>query len=332
MRKGTKGIRKVFTGTNEYFVYDLDEDAFGKRKRLYGKTEGELKEKIEQAENERSARIAIFKPKTKALAEHIQYYFKNAVGNIPSRDIKRLMLLFERAVLETEIDKDIDTITEKDLDSVVEIDDVFKKIFELSNEDGITKFDFKKIKLPKEETTATTNYILTPEEFEDMLSFCIADNCTRYGKNELLITFSMLTGLMFSTIKKLTTKDFDLENKTVLINKKPFPLSEKCVDWLKQSVEQEFIPPLESNDEIIVFTNSNNVSPTLQSIQSTLSSITKRCGLPKGITGKTLCKSYIISELSKGATVKSLCKLFGYKNRRKITEIQDEYEIRQALF
>ena len=34
MKKGTKTIRKVCTGSNEYYVYDLDEDFLGKRKRL----------------------------------------------------------------------------------------------------------------------------------------------------------------------------------------------------------------------------------------------------------------------------------------------------------
>ena len=42
MRRGTKEIRKVFTGSREYYVYDLDKDFFGKSKRIYAATEGEL--------------------------------------------------------------------------------------------------------------------------------------------------------------------------------------------------------------------------------------------------------------------------------------------------
>lgn len=366
MRKGTKGIRKVFTGTNEYYVYDLDENIFGKRKRLYAKTEGELKEKIEEAEQERNLSLALYKPKTKILSDYVRYYFKNAVGNIPSRDIKRLIILFERSVFESEIDKDIDTITEAELqnfyddliekfplESVKDIDRVLRKTFKLSNKEGLTSFDFKKIKLPKNNVSSVNvSYILNPEEFESMLSFCIADNCTRYGKNQLLIIFSMMTGLKLSSIKKLTPKDFDLEKKLVFTENRFFPLSEKCVLWLKQQVSNNFISLANDNiDDKIntenkfigitrytssennpVFINSNGTSPTLQSVQSTISSIAKRCGLPKGITGKTLCKSYIISELENGATIEQLCERFRYKNRRSITDIQDEYEIRKTLF
>lgn len=54
MRKGTKTIRKVRTRNNEYYIYDLDEDIYGKKPRLYAKTEEEMKEKIKQAEEKKN--------------------------------------------------------------------------------------------------------------------------------------------------------------------------------------------------------------------------------------------------------------------------------------
>lgn len=62
MRRGTKEIRKVFTGSREYYVYDLDKDFFGKSKRIYAATEGELKEKIAAAEAERTAVLETYRP------------------------------------------------------------------------------------------------------------------------------------------------------------------------------------------------------------------------------------------------------------------------------
>lgn len=371
MRKGTKGIRKVSTGTNEYYVYDLDENVFGKRKRLYAKTEGELKKKIKDAEHERDMLLSACKPKKNALADYVRYYFKNAIGNIPSRKIRQLIILFERTVFGSEIDRDISTIQEKNLqdfydiliekfplESVKNIDAILRKTFELSNQEGITNFDFKQVTVPeKNAQEVIINYILSPEEFKNMLSFCIADNCTRYGKNELLIVFCMMTGLKLSTIKTLTIKDFDLEKGTVYAEGKTYYLSEKCVSWLEQQASDGAISlPVVTTDsenmdsentdsdegigiarytymqDTVVFTNSHGTSPTLQSIQSTLSAVTKRCGLPKGVTGKTLCKSYVISELENGTTVEQLCERLHYKKRRSVIDIQDEYEIRKALF
>lgn len=361
MRKGTKSIRKVFTGSQEYYVYDLDEDAFGKSKRLYAKTEGELKEKIEAAEQERKRLILAYKPTTKKLSDYVLYYFKNAVGNVSSTNIKKQLKLFENAVFGSSFDRDIDTITKEDIQSfyislsekfpvqsVRDIDTVLQKTFEISNMENITDMDFEGITIPEERATTNASYILAPNEFESLLTFCIDDDCTRYGRNELIIIFSMLTGLKISSLKRLVSKDIDLESRTVFCEGRSIPLSDRTVSWLvTQAVngkmpvavpegftneEGEAISAPSCKEDEILFTNSGDVSPTMQSVQSTLTSITKRCGLPKGITGKTLCKSYIVSELSNGASAEDLCSRLGYRTQISIKEIQDEYEIRKMLF
>lgn len=365
MRKGTKTIRKVCTGTQEYYVYDLDEDAFGKCKRLYAKSERELKEKIEAAEQEKKRLVLTYKPKTKQLSDYVLYYFKNAIGNVSSTNIKRQITLFENAVFGSNFDKDIDTITKEEIQdfynslsekfpvqSVKDINIVLQKTFELSNMEGITNIDFAGIKIPEEKPMTNISYILEPKEFENLLTFCIDDDCTRYGRNELIIIFSMLTGLKFSSLKKLISENIDLEHRTVFCEHRTIPLSNRTVKWLVAqatngklpvTLPDEFVDKEDGEsmtgisrytykgDEVL-FTNSGNVSPTMQSVQSTLTSITKRCGLPKGITGKTICKSYIISELSKGASAEELCTRLGYRTQLSIKEIQDEYEVRKLLF
>lgn len=362
MRKGTKSIRRVCTGSQEYYVYDLDEDAFGKCKRLYAKTEGELKEKIEAAEQERKRLVLAYKPKTKKLSDYVLYYFKNAVGSVSSTNIKKQIKLFENAVFGGSFDRDIDTITKEDIQefynnlsekfpaqSVKDIDTVLQKTFELSNMEGITEIDFQGIVVPEGNgSSSKVSYILDPNEFENLLSFCIDDNCTRYGRNELIIVFSMLTGLKISSLKKLTSENIDLETKTVYCERRTIPLSERAVSWLVSQAKAGNVPvsvPEEMIDEEgtgisrytckgdeVLFTNSNNASPTMQSVQSTLTSIANRCGLPKGITGKTLCKSYVVSELSNGTSAEDLCNRLGYKTQLSIKEIQDEYEVRKLLF
>lgn len=358
MRKGTKKIRKVCTGTGEYYIYDLDEDAFGKRKRIYGKTEGEVRQKVEAAMQERKMAVSAYKPKTKKLSDYVTYYFKNAIGKIPSADIKRFIALFERAVFGSELDRDMDTISETDMQefyealvekfplvSVQEIDTILQKTFEISNAEGITNLSFENVKIPTDKEVKTTvDYILTPEEFEDMLSFCISDNCTRYGKNELIITFSMLTGLKFPDLKTLKNGDIDLENGAFTCKGRSIPMTERCTAWLKQCADLGLLLTTEATDDsagisrytcdkdALLFVNSNGVSPTIQSICYTIVSITKRCGLPKGISGKTLCKSYVVSELEHGTSAGELCQRLGYKTQRQIIDIKDEYEVRKKLF
>lgn len=359
MRKGTKKIRKVNTGTNEYYIYDLDMDAFGKQKRIYGKTEGEVKLKIEAALKEREEIVSVYKPKTKKLSDYVTYYFKKAVGQIAAGDLKSKISLFERVVFGSKLDRDIDTISEADiqefyeslvekypLSSIEKIDAVLQKTFAISNTEGTTNLSFDNIKLPAEINDGTEDYyILTPKEFEELLSFCIADNCTRYGSNELIIVFSMMTGIKFSDLKTIQNKDVDLAKGTVFCAGRTVQLSDKCREWLKHQADEGRLlssAPMEGDGagisrytcdgESLLFVNSKGLSPTIQGIQYTMNSITKRCGLPKGIKGKTLCKSYVIYELENGTTAEELSRQLGYKTSRPINDIRDEYEVRKRLF
>lgn len=333
MRKGTKRIRKVCTGSNEYYVYDLDEDALGKRKRLYARTESELKEKIEQAGKERQLSLAAQRPAGTQLSECANFYFKNAVGKIAATDIKRLVVLFSNTVYGSMIDKNINTVTAEEIQnflnklsevyharSVNEIKDTLEKIFALYDQD----IDFSTITVNDNATPVSC--IVSPSEYEEVIDYCILDNCTKCGKNELLLLFCLFTGIALSKAKKLNRSDIDFDNKTFTVDGKTYPLSDKATAWLQ---EQIFAGALNNKP---LFINSRGVSPSLQSIQSTIDSITKRLGLPKGLTGKTLTKSYIVWQLNNGVSADTLTEYFGYKNRLKIQEVYDEYKVRTELF
>lgn len=333
LKKGTKTIRKVFTGTNEYYVYDLDEDALGKRKRLYAKSESELKEKIKQAEQERTLALATQRPLSTKLSDCSKFYFKNAVGKVSASDIKRLITLFENTVYDSMIDTDINTLTAEKIQafldkmsevyhrkSIEDVKNTLEKVFELYEQE----VDFSTITV--NENALPVSCIITPSEYEEVIDYCILDNCTKCGKNELILLFCLLTGISISKAKKLNKEDIDFTDKSFTVDGRKYQLSEKAVAWLQ---EQELSGML--NDSPL-FINSNNVSPTLQSIQSTIDSITKRLGLPKGLTGKTLTKSYIVWQINKGVTAEALTEYYGFKDKFKVLNIYDEYKVRMELF
>lgn len=333
MRKGTKGIRKVFTGSGEYYVYDLDEDSFGKRKRIYAKSESELKEKVAQAERERQLVLAAQKPQSNLLSECVKFYFKNAIGKLSATDIKRLMTLAENTIYGSMIDVNIDLITSDAMQaffdklcavyhpsSVKEIKEVLQKTFALLE----TEMNFDDIRIDAKATPVSC--IITPSEYESVIEYCLLDNCTRFGKNEQIILFCMMTGISLSAAKKLNRSDVDLDAKNFTIAGKTYPLSDKASAWMQEQILSGSL-----NDSPL-FVNGNGVSPTLQSIQSSIDSITKRLGLPKGLTGKTLTKSYIIWQLDKGMTAEALTEYFSYKDKFKIQEIYNEYKVRVELF
>lgn len=341
MKKGTKKIRLVNTRGNEYYVYDLDEDIFGKKKRLYAKSEEELKVMIEKAAEDRKAELMKQKPQGKGLKEYVTFYFKNAVGNVPSVNIKRWITLFENAVYGSTVDRDMNEITEKmicdfyaqiidryPLDSINEIDEILRKTFTLANSMEVTDFDYSVIPAPKElmknmgKQNEQTEYIAEESELETMLKFCLDDNCRKYKKNELVLTFALLTGFPIDEIAKLKGGDFDLSVPAVMFKDRQVAVDERTAEWLKRM----------SDEGKLVFDDTDKtVFPKIATVQLTINAIVKRCGLPKGITKKSLHKAYIVRQLEKGVSPDDLQKRFGYRSADNILKIRDDYEVLKML-
>lgn len=347
MRKGTKKIRKVNTGTREYYVYDLDEDAAGKRKRLYASSEAELKEKIRQAEEEKQLVLSYRKPETPTLENYVKFYFKNAVGNIPSANIKRSLQMFQTIVFPSEINKDIAQITVKDIEqfykglvekysaqSIDQIHEYLGKTFELSNALGVTDFDISKVSVPtRGKGELISEHIMNPDELKIMTDYCVEDDCKRYGRSELVITFSLLTGLKISEIQRLTIKDIAEDFSSLSLPKREFPLSEKVAVWLKAHLDsKDPLRTLKLEGAETMFCNSNGKPTALSSVQVTITRITQRLGLPRGITGKTIHKAVIVKRMNEGEGKEELRKLYGYKSSDPVQKMQDDFYILNELF
>ena len=347
MRKGTKKIRKVSTGSKEYYVYDLDEDAAGKRKRLYANSEAELLEKIRQADEEKKVALSYQLPEVQTLESYVKFYFKNAVGNIPSANIKRALQLFQTVVFPSELNKDITAITVQDIErfyrgliekyseqSIDSIHEYLGKTFELSNTLGVTDFDFSKVNVPSRgKGELISEHIMNSEELRIMTDYCVEDDCKRYGRSELTITFSLLTGIKISEIQKLTEKDISDDFSYLILPKRDFPLSERASVWLKNHLAvDDPLRTLRLDGAATMFCNSNGKPTSLSSIQTTITRITQRLGLPRGITGKTIHKAVIVDRMSKGEQKEELRKLYGYKSSDPIQKMQDDYYILNALF
>lgn len=346
MRRGTKKIRKVFTGSREYYIYDLDKDFFGKTKRIYGATEAELKEKVAAAEAERATLLEIYKPNGNKLSDYVLFYFKCAVTQESMATIKRLTTLFENAIFGSKIDKNIDEITQDEMQvfynkmvlkfeqiSIDEITEVLKKTFALAEQNKITcQVDFSSIRkeVPSSGAVATA-YIMSPKEFDSILSFCFADECRKYGINELVIIFMMLTGFRFQDIRVLKAQNINLEEKRVLIRGRSYPLSDKCVEWIEMQIEAGRLPECNAENDRLFFINSHGNQLTMQSVHSTIRNITKACGLPKGITTKTIRKAFIVHELDNGVTPRQVKDNLRSPSVREIMNAQGEYNLQTSI-
>lgn len=336
-------IRKVNTGTGEYYIYDFV-DLMGKRKRLYAKSEGELKDKINNAEKEKVVTHNAYKPKSNKLYEYAVYYFKTLVGTIDARLLNRLIRTFGNIVKGSSIDKEISSI------SVEEINDFFKnialrcaadttksvyealeKIFTLASLEGIISSNlFEEVEPIEYKEQPNVHFLLDPVKFEELLTLFIKDNCIRYGKNELLLVFSMLTGFKLSSFRNLKNRDISLEEGTMKLKDRTVKLPEEALVWLTEKKTQGQL--LCTEPDSIVFTNSNNRFPTIQSVIYTLERAAISNGFQNGISSAILHKSYVLYQISKGRNPEELATYLGYPNTLSIAKILDEKNTLDLLF
>lgn len=334
-RKGT--INRIFNGRDYYYAYRLPPDIFGNRKRLYAKTEKELLAKIEKAKQEKEQNLRTYKPNTKNLSGYIAYYFRHAVGCFTTADIERMKLLFEKNILNSKLDKDIDTLTTKEINSyyhelsewyppasIKEINLLVQNAFTLAIEDGIaSNVDFSQIIIPDSSINrGKKGYILSPEEFDVILNYCIDDKCDRYGNNEYMIIVIMLTGLPISSLVNLQYKDVDLERGVLILEDREYALPDEAKQWFTEHLKENKQP-----SDAYLFATKNNTPPSRQNVLFTIGAIAKQCGMPSGVSGKTLQKAYIVSELSKGTSKDVLCQRLGLRSTRTITATQREYKL-----
>ena len=80
-----------------------------------------------------------------------------------------------------------------------------------------------------------------------------------------------------------------------------------------------------------MFISRKNSPVCLSNVQRILRTVAAKCNIPKGITGKSLHKAYIVAELNKGKSPELLKARYGYKKESDILEIKADYDVRNML-
>lgn len=365
MRKGTKKIRYVtLPDGNSYYVYDLDVDMFGKIKRIYGHTEGELKEKIDKALQDREVILMAKMPASDDLKSWVQFYLKTAVGQLALSTVKRYAVLCENSLYGSHIDinlKDLDQtkisafivslLQSRSKDSVLEIDEIIRRTFDLAKRCGRVDFIPEKTTLPADnalKNRVVGGYIPSPAELDILLDFCLLDDCKKYSTKELVIAFMLLSGLRVNEILPLKISDFHIskddysDNNFIAVGDRKFSLDKRTVQWLKeQEKKQKIYIYTYSYDETtgintrindadaLVFTNKG-AQMIASNIQHTLRLICNRCGLNMGINTLTVFKGMVARLLNEGMSADAIAQRYGITKKR-VLQIGEEAEVCRLL-
>lgn len=342
-----KHIRYVTTSSGDYFIYDLDPDERGKRRRLYAKTKEELLQKIEKAEGAKQKKLESIKPKSKNLLEYVKYsleHYKPRSGRTSKDVIGRIKFILERTIQGGRLDKNIDTIKTEDIIDFVdylseryyvanikEFVDTLEKAFAFAAADGISvNVDFSKIKAPDASSDRNPRgYIPTPEELEKLIAHCIDDNCAIFGNNERVIILCMLTGQLPSAVINLKYKDIDIEHGVLKLSDGECAITERMSEWLIECIGTDGAEP-QSDEFFFHNKDGKRIDPRL--VQGTLVKIVKNYGFPKGITNKSLQQAHTLSEFFKNTKGKTASQKLVYKSVPTIFQLKRKYEECQEFF
>ena len=88
---------------------------------------------------------------------------------------------------------------------------------------------------------------------------------------------------------------------------------------------------MNQNPDDLMFVSSNNSPVGVANAQRILRTIATKCNIPKGITGKSLHRAFIVAELDKGKSPELLKTRYGYKKESDILEIKADYDVRKML-
>ncbi len=88
-KKNTREIREAYIKSNLYYIYDLDVDIYGKRRRLYAKTKEELIEKLKQYKKDENFRKVAIISKVKTFCD----LYKAFIETRPLTQIQRQVYL-----------------------------------------------------------------------------------------------------------------------------------------------------------------------------------------------------------------------------------------------
>ena len=317
MRKGTKTIRKVSTSGGEYYVYDLDPDIHGKRRRLYGKTLKELDRKIKRAQKEKEAILKRQTPVSSSLSAFAEYYFKCIETEKMPTVLQREYKWYESTIKGSEIDVEVtdtnfqDTLTAYyqkimanfNSQAQAEIFGILKGIENTAKKlKAIPKDADWKVPEPRSTTEWDFKHILSEDELNTLINYCVEDKCKKFSINEAFILLVSLTGISLADAMRLKAKDVkftehgaDITTRGTTKRRETIIKADERFKQIVKSLSRSGIFNLKSPDELFVVTGDKKIFYT--SVTNTLKRIGDYCGFPDGVTMSNLHKAVVMQKV-----------------------------------
>ncbi len=324
MRKGTKKIRRIFNGEKYYYVYDMDEDIEGKRRRIYGSSESEVRAKVLAEEKRRKKMLEMRAPTGEKMFSWCKYYVMSLVGEIPLTKIKRKLIMtadtreldepsrIEESAMKTFLSGKKMTTAVKGYEELKEIlIGALEKYREYAEDREKTDRLIEIIKKDgeSEETyTEVLETIIPADKFEDFVTYVAGSAIVTFGDNAKLILMTLYSGISVSEWSRASKGDIDLEKGTLRLKKGEALLTEKAKSYVMELMKEE-------KDSRLIFSNRSGRAVIASNAIVTLRKILERYGISQNVTSRNLQASVINYWLTNGKDADYIKKHTGMTNR-----------------
>lgn len=323
MRRGTKKIRKISIRGTEYFCYDLDPNEAGIRVRVYGKTEEELQEKIQQATKERDARLQYEKPDPDdKLYEYIIFYMKNLVGKRPTETMHRELMLVDTIVKNSEVNIAVSQLKVKTVMKFINntiylygeqiaqtLFTIIRNSLALDYVKSVLPFDVNELQMAHfNKVSSGYKDFLTEEQLQRLTTFCIT-NRRSYGNAQDTILFGAITGIRIQDAVELLAEEVSVTEGGIAVKDTIFPVGEMELAWFEDYLVS--VSARKPDTDPHLFLTRDGVPMTLRAVRGTLAKMRLRLGLPVGVTPMALYESFLVIQLEKGVSASILAKRYG---------------------
>lgn len=318
---------------NTYYSYTFPADIYSKRKRVYGKTEYEVLRKISE-EMERRAGGGQGKPQSDSFLDHLEYYFKWSLMPNSKNTNERQKFMVEKYVRNSNLDKNITEITTDDVndffhllvgfvsvETMKELFKIFEATFRAAQNNGVKIIAIlDNVELPKR-SSIIKEYIPTTEEYLMLRDYCIQKNDIEVLSALQAIITSFFLGLKIEDTAKIKCKDVDLENNTVKVEDRIVKIRPEFKEWINTQEQvgnyKVNAPMSEEDKEKFLFgrTESDTEQMSVDYTKHMLSKLVQKCGLPLGISTKTLERNYVLMLLQEGKSTPEIAEETGLSSK-----------------
>lgn len=305
------------------FYYDLnyiETGEYGRRARLYGHSEEEVKNNVNLVFSRIHQRLEERVPKTSMLYDFIDFYLFSLRSYYPATYLEYLKNI-TNLIENVDVNSFNSLRFEKMLESVEPfyyrriLASVIKGTAELAEEVGVS---FSADVTLTGRTSDLSDYLLSPAQLDELLTFCLDDNATvfftsqnkrtvysaRKQKTKPALAFAIVSGLKISTIATILTKNVDLVNKTITFPQYVYQMEDKTAELIKSLEYKGYIS----------FDNENLFPITVNTFPIGLKRVLEQAGLPTSVNLNSLYRAGLIKRRQEGMSYDALRRMFNYKN------------------